>query len=158
MSCPSIGLPVHLVGNAGNWTPRHEYLLDTTHHFSLRRIEVLDLTGDGVDQHVIESEFGGAGTSGSSLQVFDLSRGRFDQSLHTESVLQYEKHDWYTQTLDIGRTLQSHGRQFCCSKTIRVEKGKWFNPPRVAHPCYKRGDGVDSGEARFSSTMLSPLR
>src|ERR1035438_6149894 len=43
-----------------NWTPRHEYLLDTTHHFSLRRIEVLDLTGDGVDQHVIESEFGGA--------------------------------------------------------------------------------------------------
>jgi hypothetical protein len=61
MSCPSIGLLVHLVRNAARWEPRDEYLLETVHHHSIRGIEMLDLTGDGADELVVESDFGGAG-------------------------------------------------------------------------------------------------
>jgi len=72
---------------------------------------------------VIESDFGGAATGGISLQVFDLSH---------ES----------TQTLDIPRTLRTHGQQFCVAKRTLFENGTWFSPPRISHPCYKRGEGV----------------
>ena len=157
MSCPSLGVLVHLVRNAASWKPRNEYLLQTVHHFSLQRIELLDLTGNGPAELVIESDLGGAGTGASSLQVFDLSRGRFEERLHTYSRFSYLNQDVYTQVLDIGRTRQSHGQRFCCSKTIRFEKGKWSEPPRIVHPCYQRGDGVDAGDVSFSRRMLAPL-
>ncbi len=87
MSCPSIGLLVHLVRNAANWELRDEYLLETTHHHSLQGIEMLDLTGDGMDELVIESDFGGAGLWVSSIQVFELSQGHFQELLNTDSKL-----------------------------------------------------------------------
>ena len=158
MSCPSIGLLVHLVRNAANWKLSNEYLLETVHHHSLQRIDLLDLTGHGVDELVIESNFGGPGTAGSSLQVFDLSHGRFEERLNTYSRLESEDQEWYTQLLDIGRTMQSRGQRLCCSKTILCEKGKCFSPPRFVHPCYKRGDGVDSSKARDPDKVLAPLR
>jgi hypothetical protein len=159
MSCPSLGLLVRLVRNSSaKWELRDEYLLETVHHSSLQRIELLDLTRDGVDDLVIESDFGGAGTRGSNLQVFDLSHARFDELLHTNSRLQYIDQDYYKQVLDTGRTLQSHGQRFCFSKTILIEKGKWFRPPRVARPCYKRGDGIDAWQAEYRKIMLAPPR
>jgi hypothetical protein len=158
MSCPSIGLLVHIVKTAGNWTVRERYLLDTVHHHSMQGIRLLDLKGEGADELVIESNYGGAGTVESSLQVFDLSHGRLDEVLGTESRMQYMTDDWYTQTLDINRTRESHGQRFCFSKTTLFEGGKAFQPPRITRPCYKSGYGVDLNEVRERNKMLAQVR
>jgi hypothetical protein len=156
MSCPSIGLLVHLVRNAANWVPHDQYLLETVHHHSIQTLEMLDLTGDGVDELVVESNYGGAGDVDSSFQVFGLSHGRFDELLDTDSRVKDSDQETSIQVLDVGRTLQSHGQRFCFSKTILFEKGRWFNPPRVAHPCYKRGYGIDSINGS-NAEMLAPM-
>ena len=119
---------------------------------------MVDLTGDGIHELVIESNFGGAGTYVVSLQIFDLSRGRFDELLNTISRLLRMTDDDYAQVLDIGRTLQSRGKRFCTVKTTLFEDGKWFSPPRVTRPCYKRGDGIDPKEVKLLNEMLTPLR
>jgi hypothetical protein len=158
MSCPSIGLLVHLIKNAADWAVKEQYLLETVHHHSLQGIRLLDLTGVGANQLVIESNSGGAGTAGSNLLVFDLTNGRLDEVLDTESRMQYMTDDWYTQTLDLSRTREGHGQRFCFSKTTLFEAGKAFRPPRVTRPCYKRGDGVDPAEVRQRNRMLTPAR
>jgi hypothetical protein len=158
MSCPSIGLLVHLVRNAANWELRDEYLLETVHHHSMQGIEMQDLTGDGTDELVVESDFGGAGVSGSSMQVFDLSQGHFQEILNTDSELEDSDQEGLTQTLEIGATVRSHGQRFCFSKTTRFEKGKWFRSPQVSHPCYKRGYLVVTGASEHNAEMLAPLR
>jgi hypothetical protein len=158
MACPSIGLLVHIVRRAANWTVKEEYLLETVHHHSLQGIRLLDLTGEGAGELVIESNWGGAGNVESSLQVFDLSQGRLDEVLNTESRMQDMTDDWYTQTLDLSRTRESHGQRLCFSKTTLFEEGQAFRPPRVTRPCYRRGDGVDSAEVRNRNKMLTPPR
>jgi hypothetical protein len=112
LGCLSIGRLVHLVRNAAYWRRGDEYLLNTSHHSSLERIELPDLTGHGASELVIESDFGGAGTAGSTLQVFDLSHGRFEEVLNTDSRLQYFDQDSFTQVLDLRRTMRNHGQRF----------------------------------------------
>jgi hypothetical protein len=158
MSCPSIGLLVHLVRDGAGWAVKDRYLLETVHHHTVQAIRLMDLAGRGADELVVESNFGGAGTAGSSLQVFDLSRGSFDEVAATESRMQYMTEDWYTQALDISRTRASHGQEFCFSRTALFENGEAFRPPRVTHPCYKRGEGIDSGKGMERNKMLVPLR
>ncbi|MGA2116259.1 MAG: hypothetical protein ABSH56_16080 [Bryobacteraceae bacterium] len=152
--CRSIGLLVHLVRNAAGWSVRQEYLLETQHHTSLEKVELLDLTGGGADELVIESDVGGGGGGGIVFHVFDLRHGRFEKLLQAYSDLEYMDQEGYTQVLDVDRTVQSHGQQFCFSKTTRFEKGKWFKAPRVTHPCYERGYGVDAKET--SGRRLGP--
>ena len=158
MSCPSIGLLAHLVRNAEKWDARDEYLLDTTHHDSLQRIDVLDFAGDGANQLVIESSYGGAGMAASSLQVFDLRRGRFEELLNVDSRLQYWGENSYTQVLDLERTRQSHGEQFCFTKSTTFEQGEDPSNPRVTNPCYGIGEGVDFKAAADRNKMLAPLQ
>jgi len=59
-----------------HWAVCDQYLLETAHHESLQRAELLDVVGDGVADLVVESSYGSAGMVGSILQVFDLRRGR----------------------------------------------------------------------------------
>jgi hypothetical protein len=158
LSCPSVGLLVHLHGNAGKWEVHDAYLLQTSHHFSVQRIELLDLTGDGVHELVIESDFGGAGGGGSTLQVFGLTRGNLEELLNTNSRLEYMDEEGYSQVLDIDRTLKAHGQQFCVLKETIFEKGKWFKKPIVTRPCYRRGEGVDPKDVKMRNRMLDPLR
>lgn len=157
MSCPSIGLLVHLVKDAGHWRMHDSYLLETNHHSSLQRIDLMDLTGDGAPELIIESNSGGAGTMSSGLQVFELSRGRFEELLNTSSMLEYMTDELYRQVLDIDRTLKSHGQQFCTLKTTLFENGKGFETPRITHPCYKRGYGVSPGDVAMRNRQLAPL-
>jgi hypothetical protein len=128
----SIGRLVHIHGKA----VRNDVLLNTTHHSSIQRADLIDLAGNGMEELVIESDVGGAGSTASTLQIFDLSRGRFTERLSDYSRLQYFDQEGYTQVLDLERTRQTHGRQFCVTKAVTFEKGKWFNPPRITHPCY----------------------
>lgn len=153
-SCWSVGLLAHLVG----WRKQAEFLLETTHHSSLQRIDLLDLTGDRVDDLVIESDSGGAGTASSSLQVFDLSHGRFEEILSTDSRMEYQTDDKFTQVLDTNQTLKEHGRKLCVTKTTFFESGEPFDPPRVTHPCYDRGFGVNTDITKDRNRLLSPLQ
>jgi hypothetical protein len=155
MSCPSIGLLVHLVRNSADWEVRNKYLLETVHHHSVQMVQLLDLTGDGRDSLVVASQDGGAGEALSSLQVFDLSRGAFDELLHTNSLFD-DGREVFKQALDIDRTRSSHGEQFCVSKTSLVHIGIALKPPRLTKPCYRRGQGVDPKDG--TDDWLAPLR
>jgi hypothetical protein len=157
MGFPSIGLLVHLTGGGENWQVREEYLLETTHHFALQSIRLVDLGGNGIDNLIVESDAGGAGTYSIILHVFDLSRGRFEEILNEYSSLEYMTDEKYKQVLDQRRTLLSHGTQFCFVKTVLFENSKPFNPPRVTHPCYKRGAGVDPKDSAERNEWLAPL-
>jgi len=157
-SCPSIGLLAHLVRNAEKWDARDEYLLETTHHDSLQRIDVLDFAGDGAHELLIESKYGGAGMAASSLQVFDLRRGRFEELLNVDSRLQYWGESSYTQALDMERTRQSHGQQFCFTKSTTFEQGDEAQTPRVTNPCYGIGEGVDFTAAADRNKRLAPAQ
>jgi hypothetical protein len=156
MSCPSIGLLVHLIRNATNWSVKERYLLETAHHGSLQGIRLLDLTGEGPDKLVIESDSGGAGTAESDMHIFDLSTGRLDEVLNTPSRMQYMTDDRYTQTLDVNGTRENRGQQFCFSKTTLFEAGKAFQRPQITRPRYKHGDGVNPAEVRERSQRLAP--
>jgi len=158
MSCPSIGLLVHLAKHAQDWTVKEEYLLETVHHSSIQGVRLLDFTGHGADALVIESDTGGAGATLCGLHVFDLSGGHFDEVLDTQSRLQYMTDDWYTQVLDSTRRRGSRGQRFCFTKTTLFENGKAFRPPRITHPCYQRGDGVDVQDISRRNRMLAPPR
>ena len=154
MSCASIGLLVHLERTPARWTVKNQYVVETTHHDSLQGIRLLDLTGDRVNQLVIESNWGGCCAVVSSMQIFDLSHHRFEEVLNTESRLLEADDRPNTQILDIDRTQASHGRRFCFIKTMFHENGKVFRRPRVTRPCYPRGSGVDNREQEW----LAPLR
>lgn len=158
MSCPTIGLLVHLVRSAANWEGRDGFLLDPVHHSSLQRIELSDVTGDGVEELTVESSYGGAGLGASSLQVFELSHGKFEQVLNTDSRLDDSPRERFLQALDVSATVQNRGGQFCASKTILLERGKRLNPPRVTHHCYKRGFGVTKAGSSSSGDLLAPRR
>src|ERR1700683_5500700 len=82
LSCPSIGILVHLIKNA-TWIVKDKYPLETVHHHSLQGVRLLDLTGQSTDVLVVESDAGGAGLAQTILQLFDLSRGGFEELLST---------------------------------------------------------------------------
>jgi hypothetical protein len=158
LCCSSIGLLVHLAGAGENWQVRGEYLLETRHHSSLRSIRLTDLTGKGANDLIVESDAGGGATAEIILKIFDLSRGRFEEILDQHSYLEeYVTEQGYSQAFDLRRTLLSHGTQFCFEKTLRFENGRWFTPPRVSHPCYKRGAGVDPKDSAERNEWLAPL-
>jgi hypothetical protein len=155
--CWSIGRLAHLAKSGGKLELRDEILLQTAHHLGIERAELLDLTGYGVATLLIQSDFGGAGTSGSSLQVFDLSHGSFEELLNVNSRLEYMTEEGYTQVLDVSRTRETHGQQFCVVKTTLFEQGLWFRHPRITRECYKRGSGINAEDVSFRRKLLAPL-
>jgi hypothetical protein len=141
-SCSSIPMLAHLVASGATWLVRDQYLLDTTHHSSVHRVELLDIDGSGIPALIVESDFGGGGTSGATLQVFDLRAKTFNQILKTVSRL-YGDEATYTQVLNVARTRAAHAKRFHITKTAYAGNGTWFPKPRVSHPIYERGFGVD---------------
>lgn len=157
MACPSIGVLVQLANTDGTLKVGEQYLLETMHHFSLQAIRMLDLTGDGVDELVVESDFGGAGTWGTNLIVFDLTQNKFEEIFSTTSRISFETDDMYKQVLDIPRTLQQHGDRFCFTKTTMVEATEAFRPPRVTKPCYRSDEGQVHEGVEERNKMLIPF-
>jgi hypothetical protein len=147
---------VHLNRNAERWTVKDRYLLETVHHESLQGIRLLDLTGAGSEELVVESGAGGAGMVASDMTVFDLSKGHLDMVLDVASRMQYMTDDWYTRTLDLNRTRERRGHEFCFLKTTFFAEGNAFYPPQVNQPCYERGEGVDSERLTEQMRMLTP--
>jgi hypothetical protein len=157
LACSSIGLLVQLANGDGTWKVGDRYLLETMHHWSLQAIRMLDLTGDGLDELVVESDFGGAGTWGTNLLVFDLTQTKFEEIFSTNSRISFETDDMYKQVLDVPRTVQQRGKRFCFTKTTMVEATEAFRPPRVTRPCYRSDEGEEHQEAEERNKMLAPF-
>ena len=148
--CTSIPLLLHLTRAGSNWTVDKRLPLETHSHIALEGIQLLDLTGDGREELVVESDSGEVDAAASDLHVFDLSHSRFDELLNMASRMSASVMDeeQYMQTLDVSRTLKSRGKQFCFVKTTYAEEGKWFPTPRVSKVCYERGRGVERDGAQ----------
>jgi len=127
------------------------------HHVDAPAARLLDLTGDGFDELLVESDWGGAGTRVNELHVFDLRRGHFDEVLAGYSSIDSSDEEGFSQKLDVPRTRQSHGQQFCFEKSLRFENGVTFSKPKLSRPCYKRGDGVDIKESAVRNELLKPI-
>jgi hypothetical protein len=133
-ACWSIG---RLYGVEGT-TVATEFTLETIHHSAIHEIQWVDLSGDGVEELIVESNSGGAGTFGVGFWAFDLKGGNFMRRFKTTSLLSETiEGNEFTQTLNIDRTRETGGTKFCFTKTTYVEKAVRFRKPRVTHPCYK---------------------
>ncbi len=114
-----------------------EVTLETRHHTAIHEVLPVDLTGDGVEELIVESNLGGAATFAVALTVFDLRSGKFTKRFETASlVTETTEGDEFTQQLDIDRTRETGGTKYCFTKTTYVEKGVKFANPRVTQPCY----------------------
>jgi hypothetical protein len=149
-SCASVGLIVRLVRTGEKLEVTERFLLDAQKHESLHNVQLVDINGDGSQELIVESDFGEPQSNGSTILIFDLSQGRLDQVLEHASrmVSTVMGEEVYKQDLDVSRTLRMKGEQFCFTRTVYGEEGKWFPSPKVTRPCYARGRGVDADENR----------
>ncbi len=149
-SCASVGLIVRLVREDGKLHVTQRFLLDAAKHEALQNVQLADLTGDGWQELVVESDFGDPQSNGSTILIFDLSNGRLGEVLEHASRMYATVmgEELYKQELDVSRTLRMKGEQFCFTRTVYGEEGKWFPSPKVTKPCYARGRGVDAEENR----------
>jgi hypothetical protein len=154
MAFSSLALLVHLANVNGTWQVRDRYLLDTMHHFSLKTVRMLNLSGE--DQLAIESDFGGAGTWGTNFLIFSLG-ARLEKTFETTSQIFYETKDRFTQEFDLAETARRGGAEFCFTKTTQFENGVLYDPARVTKVCYKPSDETDS-ESADRNKMLAPFK
>ena len=136
--CTSIGFLAHLTGEGADRELLETKFLEAWSHHAIQSVQLVDLTGDGVPELLIESDVGDALRTASLLYVYDLSEGDFHQLLAkpTRWHGEPEEDTVWTQTLDIPRTLREHGKRFCFEKTLYADSGKWFPSPRINRPCY----------------------
>src|SRR5260370_26207336 len=84
-SCASIAVLVRLVTAGQKLEVAERFLLDTAKHEGLQNVQLVDLTGDGVEDLVVESDFGEKDASGATIQIFELSHGKLEQVLEHAS-------------------------------------------------------------------------
>jgi hypothetical protein len=156
LACPSLGLLVQLANVNGSWEVRDRYLLETMHHFSLKTIRMLNLSGEGADQLAIESDFGGDETWGTNILIFSLG-ARLERIFETTSQISYQTNDLFTQVLDVPETINRHAQEFCFTKTTTFEDGVLFKPVRISKVCYKPGEDAEAKESEERNKMLAPF-
>jgi hypothetical protein len=154
MACPSLGLLVQLAKVNGIWQVRDRYLLETSHHFSLKTVRMLNLDGNG-DELGIESDFGGADTWGTNFLIFRLGP-KIEKIFETTSQIAYMTSDRFTQEFDVAGTIKQGGSEYCFTKTTMFEDGIGFKPARVTKVCYKPSEEQDK-ESEERNKMLAPL-
>ena len=156
LDCPSIGLLVQLANVNGALEVRDRYLLETMHHFSLKTIRMLNLSGAGSDEFAIESDFGGDETWGTNMLIFNLG-AKLERIFETTSQISYQTNDLFTQVLDVPETINRRAQEFCFTKTTTFEDGVLFKPVRISKVCYKPGDDPGSKDFEERNKMLAPL-
>lgn len=156
LACPSLGLLVQLANVNGTWEVRDRYLLETMHHFSLKTIRMLNLSGEGSDQLAIESDFGGDETWGTNMLIFNLG-ARLERIFETTSQISYQTNDLFTQALDVPETINRHAQEFCFTKTTTFEDGVLFKPARISKVCYKPGEDAEAKDSEERNKMLAPF-
>lgn len=146
-SCWSVGMLVHLSRRPRGYEVIERRLVEPAHHTRFAGVRLVDLTGDGVEELVVEPDSGGPGAIGTTLLVFDLSGRRLRQVLATQSRLEYLDTDRYSQVLDVERSVASGGSAVCFDLTV-------YAKARVSHECYPVGTGVDEKQARLLDQRL----
>jgi hypothetical protein len=154
MACPSLGLLVQLANVNGAWEVRDRYLLETMHHFSLKTVRMLNLTGTR-DSLAIESDFGGAEMWGTNFLIFNLG-DKLERVFETTSQISYATNDRFTQAFDVPGTIDLAASQFCFVKTTLFENGIYFKPARVGKICYKHSEEQDK-DSEERNKMLTPF-
>ncbi len=156
--CWSLGLLVHLVRKDRVWHRQERYLLETQHHSSIERAELLDLDDSGLPMLVVESGVGGAMTAASTLQVFRLGDGRFEELLNTYSRMESGVEAGYTQDLDQAATKSEKGDGFRLVKRTYWENGRRWAQPRLSERFCRYGFGVNPRDVVFRQGLLRPLK
>jgi len=149
-ACPSIARVSRVMNSRGKWRQSAGFDLDTTHHTSIQRIDLVNLAGGHSQQLLIESNWGGAGVVGTNLAIFSLSLGRFDQWLNVASRLYSVGGDSFVQTLDLPKTREQNAERFCFRNITFAQDGRWLLQPVKSRPCYPRFTGGPA-ESRFYS-------
>jgi hypothetical protein len=145
-SCWSVARLLHLKRSESGFETVGLERLNLMHHSGFQLARSVDLDGDGIDELVIEVDWGGAGMVGSTLKVFDLQGGRLNLWLDLPSRLfeSSEEIQQYVQVLDIQRTRRERAAQFCFKKTVFAAGDHWLPKPEVTRPCFKRYEGSAS--------------
>lgn len=151
MSCTSMARILRLTQVNSRWRASDTVVLDTTHHHSLQRIELSDLSGNGHQELLIESDWGGAGTVGSNLIVYSLGCGRFVQWLNVPTRVEQYGGDSFVQSLDLVKTRRERALRFCFDKRTYARGGQWLSEPAETHPCYQRFTRSPAGELMTDS-------
>jgi hypothetical protein len=155
MSCLSIGLLAHISFKGKAWKVEDQFLLATNHHSSIQSARLLNPNGAGRQSLLVESSLGGAGVFASSLQIFDLTGGKYSEVLHLASRVEAE--DEILTQLDLNRTAKFQGTGFCFVRTTLAEKGIPIRPPKVDQVCEQKRTGVDAAANADRNQMLNPL-
>jgi hypothetical protein len=144
MSCLSIGMLAHLSRRHDKLAPTEQLVMDTTHHYAITGVQLVDLTGDGIEELVVESNNGGGGAHFSEMHIVDLSRGRIKEVLVENSRVRtwHDDPEEYTLTLDVARSRQRKGTNVCFVKTAFMENGQKFTRPRVSNVCIPTRDNL----------------
>lgn len=141
-SCPSVPLLVSLKRVDGRWQETQRLVLDATHHWELHGIRTLDVTGDGVDELIVESGIGGApGVVGTHMHVFDTSQGDLRElaAIASRFHAAEEEERTFVQVLDLDRSRRSRGGEICFEKRVYELSDKWLDAPKITRPCYPKG-------------------
>jgi len=143
-ACESIVRAVHVTRREGSLHVTEALDFEMTGHIAVQRAELIELSGDGVPQLIVETDAGGGGVRESRLAVIDLASGKFEKWLNvlSRSRLWNEPDEEFTQVLDVERTRASHGTQFCFTRTLFAEKGTWLHPSRRSDRCYSKSGAV----------------
>ncbi len=156
MSCPSIGLLVHLANIERSLEVRDRYLLEPMFHYSLKTVRMLNLMGGDADDLIIESDFGGSEVWGTNFLVFHPG-AKLRPIFETTSQLSNKTDNLFTESLDVPETIQREGARFCFTKTTIIENGILFDPARVTRPCYQPADNL-AKESEERNKLLAPLK
>ncbi|HVB54901.1 MAG TPA: hypothetical protein VNE63_00515 [Candidatus Acidoferrales bacterium] len=147
LSCPSIARISRVTRTDGKWREAASVTLGTTHHTAIQRVELTDLAGDHAQELLIESDWGGAGVSGTNLIIFSLTHARFDQWLNVPSRVYHSAGgDSFVQMLELPRTRQEHAKRFCFQKITFAKEGLWLSQPLKTQSCYPRFTGQSARE------------
>ena len=136
--CTSIAYLAHLTGEGEGRELLELKALNPWCHYALQSVRLVDLTGDGIPELLVESDTGDAATNVTELLIYELAEGDFHRLFSGQTRWNSEPADStvWTQTLDVARTQREKAKRFCFEKTVYADSGKWFTHPKLTRPCY----------------------
>ncbi len=117
-----------------------EFEPNTQHHSAITSVRFHG------PQLFLKSDDGGAGIARNCLYVVEIHGTKLSPIVVVAT--QVDGESMWKQTLDWGPTSVQKYR-YCFNMVERAEDGVMFPKPKISHPCYSRGDGLDE----FTGTL-----